>query len=174
MNIKAKPLNTGEKGASTVVALFMILTIFTAFGLGFDIMRNAYLRASLNNDLDMAVTAAASQVYIGTDGQVYIDDGGVEISDGTMLPGQKALSAFRDSYNRSRALYGGLGCFNVGGETCWIEDTFTIKDNVLTVKIVDTANQWWAPFWSDSSEFPIIIESKAVLRNVNEERYGNN
>lgn len=173
MGIKTKQLKAGEKGASTVVALFMVLIIFTAFGMGFDIMRNAYLRSSLNNDLDMAVAAAASQVYIGSDGQVYIDDGGVQIGDGTMLPNQKALSVFRDSYNRSRALYGGLGCFNDGGETCWIEDTFTIQDNVLTVKIVDTANQWWAPFWSDSSDFPIIIESKAVLRNVNENAYGN-
>lgn len=165
----AQDVRRDERGASTIVAIFLFLIIFTAFGFGFDIMRTVWMRASLQNDLDIATAAAAAQVRTNANGQIEID------------PAAAHLMA-QKSYQASRNLYGGLGCIsqNLGGH-CWLEDgtaenggdAFQVKNNVVTYEIVDSTRNWWAPFWADYDETPLTLKSSAVLRNVNQQRYGN-
>lgn len=57
-----------EKSSATLYLIITLPLLFAVFGLAFDAMHNVWLRASLNNDLDLAVTSAATQSELAASG----------------------------------------------------------------------------------------------------------
>jgi hypothetical protein len=152
-----------EKSSTLVLSIVLMALIFTAFGLGFDLMRNTWLRASLNNDLDQAVTAAAAVTTVNTNGTVVIDTA-------------RAIPVLEQTYWQNRNRYGGLLCpvtnrFVAGrpGELkCWFDFTgprWDANRRGVTYTIRDSSRNFWGAFWGRETQI-YEMTSRAVLRTT--------
>lgn len=140
-----------------VLALVLMAVLFTALGFAFDIMRAAWVREDLQDALDRAVSAAAAQVTVQRDGQIDINP-------------TRALNTARSTYSLARSDVSGTRCLVPGG-ACWYEESFSVTDDVLTYTIIDSSRHLFGGFWAGTGFQDFELESTALLRNVDQERY---
>lgn len=111
---RATESHRDEKSNSFALFVVMLPILLGAFGLGVDVARNVYIRSSLENALDTAVTsgAAAGYVYNGQDGSFSLE---------------QFTQATERVYALNRQNGPGLSCIGAGivpGTTlpkCWVQ-----------------------------------------------------
>lgn len=150
----------GDDGSTMVVALILVGVMFAFFGLGLDIMHLAYLRASLGNDLDQAVTSAVAQTRVGADGRLVVDEA-------------RAQAVYEQVYAANRARYGALQCLNQtafvsggsGQRKCWFDGGLEVDPDGrgVTVTVVERTNNFLGVFW-ESPVSRVLVTSRAVIR----------
>ncbi len=109
---------TDEKSSATLYLIITLPLLFAVFGLSFDAMHNVWLRASLNNDLDLAVTSAATQSELAASGST------IGVAFNCTLAQEVAQRVYSEARTRYRVLVNqpssaaqGTRCRNTSGVT---------------------------------------------------------
>lgn len=159
------PVGRHDESSNALIFFFALLPmVMAAFGLGFDIMRNTYMRGLIQDRLDQAVSSGVTVTSPDP------ADGGLLIL--SRDPDKGAARVVEQVYQANR-VGGGLLCIGDrspvlgGGQRCWKKTQVVVGRERMTYGVQErTKNFFLTVVGIDYQDYTLVSEGQIQYRNT--------